>query len=235
MHNLQNYISKFLKYYQGFLYYRKAINLKTLYFNLKNFPLQIALKLPIIISNKCLINNSSGMIKINGNITTGMIKIGFGNVGIFDRKRSRSILQNSGTIIFNGKANIGHGSKINVESTGVLEFGDNFIMVAESSIIVTKRVAFGNNCLISWNNLFMDTDFHRIVDENDMIINNPQEISIGSFVWIGCRCTILKGANIKDGSVIGANSVISNNLDSTNSVYVGNPPKCIKKNITWQM
>ncbi|GHV72139.1 hypothetical protein AGMMS49928_28010 [Spirochaetia bacterium] len=79
----------------------------------------------------------------------------------------------------------------------------------------------------------MDTDFHKILDKNNNIINVPQEIIIGNNVWIGCRSLILKGARIKDGSIIGANSTVVNELENENSIYVGNPTKCIRKDITW--
>jgi hypothetical protein len=47
--------------------------------------------------------------------------------------------------------------------------------------------------LISWENLFMDTDAHKII-QNVIIINGPEKIIVGNHAWIGCRCTILKGS-----------------------------------------
>lgn len=79
----------------------------------------------------------------------------------------------------------------------------------------------------------MDYDFHEIIDENNCVINEPEEIIIGNNVWIGCRCLILKGVEIKDGSVVGANSTVTRQLEKENSVYAGNPVKCIKENIKW--
>ena len=64
-----------------------------------------------------------------------MISIGYGEVGIFDMKRSRSIWQVYGEVVFKGKANIGHGSKISVDKNGTLELGNNFKTTAESAIV----------------------------------------------------------------------------------------------------
>jgi acetyltransferase-like isoleucine patch superfamily enzyme len=80
----------------------------------------------------------------------------------------------------------------------------------------------------------MDTDFHKIKDVNNKIVNEPQEIIIGEHVWIGCRCLILKGSKIKKGTIIGANASIIGELEYENSIYVGNPAKCIRRNITWE-
>ncbi|MDR2496244.1 MAG: hypothetical protein LBD21_03875 [Tannerellaceae bacterium] len=213
--------------------YLGAMNWKTFYINLKYFPLKNALKLPILISGKVWLKNCSGKIEILGNIYPGMVRIGFGSVGIFDKKRSRSILEVSGKMVFNGSASIGHGSKISVGKDGILKFGDRFSITAETSIVCYKAITFGENCLISWDNLFMDTDLHKILNENSEIINEPKEISVGKNVWIGCRCLILKGSEIKDGNIVGANSTIAGKLENENSIYIGNPIKCIKQNITW--
>ncbi len=65
----------------------------------------------------------------------------------------------NGIINFNGRRNIGHGSKISVGKDGILTFGQNFNITAESSIVCYNNISFGNNCLLSWDILIMDTDF----------------------------------------------------------------------------
>jgi acetyltransferase-like isoleucine patch superfamily enzyme len=210
-----------------------AINWKTIYVNFKFLPLRKAVKLPILVSSKVWLKTYSGKIEICGNIRSGMIKIGFGEVGIFDEKHSRSILEFSGKIIFNGAANIGHGSKISVGKDGILDIGNNFIITAESSIVCYKHIRFGASCLISWDNLFIDTDFHKIIDKENKVVNEPEEIIIEDHVWISCRCLILKGAKIKEGTIIGANTTVVNELKNKNSIYVGNPVRCIRENIVW--
>ena len=168
-------------------------------------------------------------------IKAGMIRIGFGDVGIFDRIFSRTIIQLDGKIIFYGDASIGHGSKVSVGENGVLEIGKNFTITAETSIICHKKIKFGNNVLISWENLFMDTDFHKIKNkEKNSIINEPEEISIGDNVWFGCKNTILKGSQIKNNCVIGSNSLINKKFNKDNLLIAGNPAKILKENIVWE-
>lgn len=62
---------------------------------------------------------------------------------------------------------------------------------------------------------------HREIQEH-----NNYEINIGDDVWIGYGCTILSGVTIGRGSIIGARSIVSQNIEPY-SVYVGN--KVIKK------
>ena len=89
--------------------------------------------------------------------------------------------------------------------------------------------------MISWENLVMDTDFHKIKNiEKSDIINISKEISIGNNVWIGCRNTILKGSIIMDNSVIGANSLVNKEFKKENVLIAGNPAKILKENIVWE-
>lgn len=216
------------------MYILRRLNLKTIYFNFKYLPFKQAIRIPILISNNVYLRQVSGSIKFECPIEPFLIQIGYGNVGIFDDKKSRSIWDVCGEVIFKGRAKIGHGSKICVGSTGTLEIGENFTITAESSIVAFCKIIFGKNCLLSWDILVMDTDFHKIKDELGSIINEPQPITIGNDVWVGCRCLILKGTDIPNGCVIGAGSLVNKLLKNEHSVYVGNPIKCSKENILWE-
>lgn len=212
----------------------KKINIKTLYFNLKYLPIHEAIKLPFLISKNVFFLKTGGTIQIDAHIKTGMIQIGYGKIGIFDMKRSRSIWQVSGQIVFKGKAHIGHGTKISVKKDAKIEFGDNFYVTAESEIIAHNNIQFGDNVLISWDCLIMDTDFHKIYDLTGLLINAPEPIIIGKRVWIGCRNVILKGSQISNDSIIGANSFLSKDISSQSGIFAGNPIRFIKGGITWE-
>ncbi|AYL94598.1 acyltransferase [Mucilaginibacter celer] len=210
------------------------INLKSVIFNFKYFPFKTAIKLPVLISNNIYLHKMGGTVMINGPIKTALVQIGYGKVGISDFKRARGVWQVFGDVVFNGRAFIMHGCKINVGKNGKLTFGENFNMSTEVAIVAEKQITIGNNSGISWESLVMDTDFHHIFDENGQIINHPKEVIIGDNVWVGCRCTILKGANLPDGSIIAAGSLVTKKLVGNNSIFGGNPMRVLKENITWQ-
>ena len=205
----------------------------TLYFNFKYLKFDDAIKLPILVSHRVYLREMGGRVRLDASATFGMVRIGFGNVGIFDQQRSRTIWLVSGLVIFKGIANIGHGSKISVSGIGILTIGDQFSMTAESQVVCEKAITFGNNVLISWENLFLDTDFHKI-KTNGLTTNLPKEIVIGNHVWIGCRCTILKGTYIGDEIIVAANSTLSGRFDQNHTIVGGNPAKVVKKQVTWE-
>ena len=213
-----------------------SINLITLYLNLKYFRFRDAIKFPILIFGRTSIHSLKGNILYTGKISTGVITIGKSQVGIFD-KRHRTVFNILGTLVFEGKTNIGRGSAISIGENSILKLGNNFTISGKSSIICSgeKNIVFGNNNLLSWDVLVMNTDFHKIIDEaTDTVLNMPKDIIIGDDVWIGCNTKILKGSTIADKCIIGANSIVSSSASDSNSIYVGSPIRKIKENVSWR-
>ncbi len=81
----------------------------------------------------------------------------------------------------------------------------------------------------------MCSDGHVILDEDGDIVNQNGNIVIGSRVWLGLNSKILKGANIGENSVVGANSCIESGLYPPNSYLVGSPAVVKKTCIHWQL
>ena len=206
---------------------------KTIYFNFKYFDLKTALKLPVLVSHNTKIVCAKGKVLITAPIKFGMINIGYSNVEIFDKARSRTIWAVRGEVVFNGIANIGHGSKVTVSASGVLEFGHNFWITAESQIMCHERIKFGEGVLISWQCLLMDTDHHRVL-VNDEVVNEDKAIIIGNNVWIACRTTVLKGSRIDDNTVVAATSTVCSSFEQQNCVIAGVPAQIVKENVTWE-
>lgn len=202
--------------------------LKTLRINLKYFGLKGLFVLPIIVSRNFHLARLKGSVQLN-EYRRGVVKLGFSSVFVSDKKYERGIFYNTGTLIFNGGARIYHGAKIWNE--GIIEFGKNF-RSASSQFVCKLKITIGNDSLISWDSLLMDTDFHPIYNLQNEIINKDREIVIGNNVWIGCRCIVLHGAQIPDGAIIGTGSTISKKLDKEKSIYV-NVNKKVKEEITW--
>ena len=205
---------------------------KTLRFNFHYFPFKTAVKLPVVVSHRTFLRELNGKVNLPENIDTAMVKIGFGDVGHYDRKRSRTIWQVSGEVNFSGKASIGHGSKISVR--GKLNLGEKFNMTAESTIVCAKEITFGNDCLVSWDVLLMDTDEHPLYDTENQRINDDKPIVIGNHVWIGCKCIILKGAQMPDNSVLAAGTLLKTEFAGNNQVVGGNPPAILKREVRWE-
>jgi acetyltransferase-like isoleucine patch superfamily enzyme len=225
MHILKNII----------IYCWKVAWLKTIYFNLSYFPIQDAIRLPILVFNNTRLLRMKGKIVIEGNIKFGLVKLGHHNAGTLDMKYNRTIWQNDGTVFFLGSVNIGSGTRLSINKDASLTIGNNFCITGGSSIICSNNIYFGEGCLLSWDILIMDTDFHNVLNINQEIINFSKPIRIGDRVWIGCRSIILKGVNICNDIVIAAGSKITKDIKDPNCIIGGmDNPKIIKENIYWR-
>lgn len=207
---------------------------KTVIFNLKYFGVKGLFKLPVLVSRKVKFVNTGGKVKLEGNLGFGIIRLGFSDVGIFDKRYDRTIWDVRGNVVFKGSARIGYGSKISVGSTGTLVLGDNFIITASSAVVCFSNVRFGDNCLLSWDNLFIDNDFHNVIMKDGKTIGKSKDITVGNDVWISCRCTVLKGTVIPDNCVIGSNSLLNKVYEKPNCLYAGVPAKMIKEIEKWE-
>ena len=208
-----------------------------MYFNLHYFPLSQAIRMPALIFWRTKLATMKGEIMMDTPIRRGVLKVGEHGLGIIDPHYSRTIWAVQGKLVIKGQANIGRGSKIGIGQDATLTLGKNFTITGSSEIVCQKEITFGNNCLLSWGILIMDTDFHHILNSEGQTINPPKPVTIGNHVWIGCRNTILKGVKIADNNIISANSTITREISESNCIVGGHGKhaEIIKREVNWEM
>ena len=208
---------------------------KTLYFNLRYFPLKTALHLPVHIFRNVEISMTKGKIVLPSP-KYGMVKLGKPDKYSFDRKGNITKWKSEGTLIVHGQVIFGRGCGIRIGKEATLEIGQNTCLTGHTDIACFKQITIGRDCLISWDVLIMDTDFHHIKDNNGKL-NEPKPIVIGDHVWIGCRCTVLKGTTIQSDNVIAAGTLVTRNIKDTKSVIgsVGGKLAQIKEEVSWSI
>ncbi|MGB5025307.1 MAG: acyltransferase [Saprospiraceae bacterium] len=104
-----------------------------------------------------------------------------------------------------------------VLAIGSLKIGSNVFVNKYSRIIAHESIIIGDNVLIAQFVTVLDHDHNRNFDINKNMIfenYNTSPIVIGNNVLIGDKVSILKGSQIGDNVVIGANCVISGSITS---------------------
>ena len=218
-----------------FRIFRDVSWLKTIIFNFNYFSISTAIHLPVFIFKNTCLSAVKGKILFKCPIRMGIVRIGIHDLGTIDSKYNRTIWHCNGTVVFSGTASIGSGTRISINRGGSLLVGDKFCITGGSTIICSNKISFGDECLLSWDILIMDTDFHRILNEKNDIVNISKPIFIGNHVWIGCRNLILKGVHIADNVVVAAGSKTTKDVAESYCI-VGERDfsKIIKNNVYWE-
>lgn len=165
-------------------------------------------------------------------LTTAFLKNGFGSFG-------------KGSIIFapsrvDGLRNIYVGDNVTIRAmswlcalkkfdTSKITIGNGCYMGHFFHCTAMNTISIGEKVLIA-DKVFITDNSHGFQDINIPFMDNPLEskgsVSIGDGTWIGENVCIL-GASIGSHSIIGANSVVTNNIPGY-SIAVGNPAKVIR-------
>jgi acetyltransferase-like isoleucine patch superfamily enzyme len=115
-------------------------------------------------------------------------------------------------------------------------------MINVSWIICDERIEIGDHVLVSWNAVLMDSyrlspdvptrrrQLERMwrdrVEPDDPMQSKP--IRVGNAAWIGFESIVLPGVTIGDGSIVGARSVVADDVPPY-SIVAGNPARVVRR------
>lgn len=135
---------------------------------------------------------------------------------------------------FCGKLILDHcGKNVNIEKgaqfSAEVSLGDNSGIGVNA--IISSYVTIGNDVMMGPYCMMFTTN-HGIDDLSVPMwkqpSTEPKPIIIEDDVWIGARVIILPGVQVGKGSVIGAGSVVTHNVEPY-SIVAGNPARLIRK------
>lgn len=129
---------------------------------------------------------------------------------------------------------IGYDITFEITKNAKLIIGNNVKITQNVILSSGKEIFIGDDTLIAENTSIRDGD-HNVFN-GELITHQPsiyKPIYIGSDVWIGAGCLILKGSILPKGVVIAANSVVIEKTKmEENWIYGGSPVKEIKQRPT---
>lgn len=124
------------------------------------------------------------------------------------------------SITFLGNASIAQGVSIMVGKNASIIVGDGVTIAHNTQVLCNKHISIGAGSTISWNALLIDTDNHHPLSTDGKSLRLPVlPLIIGERVGIQANVTIPRGVTIGDDSVIGAGTVLRQNIDPECIVY----------------
>lgn len=154
--------------------------------------------------------------------------------------RFRSELEDG--LVFKSGSHTYKSTMFDVGPSGRVRLGE-YALVHGARIICDSEVLIGDYTMISWNVLIMDCyrvpvsptarrawlrSFSRGDHEAGESGDDAHPVRIDANVWIGFDVCVLPGVRIGAGSIIGARSVVTDDVPSY-TVSAGNPARVIRQ------
>lgn len=157
-----------------------------------------------------------------------------------EKVRNTKIIIEKNACMLLDKASRGHDGIIQVATCAQLYIGERSSFGdAHIAAHTFSKMRIGKDCLFSWGEMVFCSDGHAIFEildsEKHAVRTNPNEndeLIIGDHVWLGYRCHIVSGANIGDGCIVGAGSLVNKKFPN-NCIIAGVPARIIKRNRAW--
>jgi len=143
----------------------------------------------------------------------------------------------SKTAIINNRKLVQFGKNSEVQDYVIIKTFKNIVSIGENSQINPFTVIYGGAGVEIGNNVMIAPHCAIAAGTHDFIqVDKPMRLA-GSFdkgpivieddVWVGANCTITDGVRIGRGAVVGANSVVTKNVDPYDIVG-GTPARKIR-------
>jgi acetyltransferase-like isoleucine patch superfamily enzyme len=132
------------------------------------------------------------------------------------------------------------GTMFDVGPRGRVSLGD-YALVHGARIICDAEVEIGDYALISWNVVLMDSyrvpldpaerrrELERVPGRRPrhLASGTGRPVRIGRNVWVGFDACVLPGVTIGEGAVVGARSVVDQDVPPY-TVVAGNPARVVR-------
>ncbi len=133
----------------------------------------------------------------------------------------------TGNLTLGEYCRLGRNVLFETNGNGRIVIGNRVRINDGSTITAHAGISIGDDVLVG--EYVSIRDANHGIERGKLIrsqVHQCDAITIGSDVWIGRGCCILKGITIGNGAVVGANSVVTSDVDG-NVIVAGAPARAI--------
>ncbi len=165
-------------------------------------------------------------------VENGVLSVGYHYLPLYRRECGGLLRLWHSTLRIRGNVWIRPGVEITAQGADVV-IGDGTVLNERLTLASKGRVEIGAHCHIGADGLIFDYDFHKHALASQKPEDVPKDVSIKDHCWIGSNVTILKGVVIGEGSIVGAHSVVTRDVQPRTMV-AGAPARIVKENVIWE-
>lgn len=143
-------------------------------------------------------------------------------------------LGKNASLSINGDFEIGQGVSLSMSGGGKLNIGGKRLssgsgITKDTIVMVEESLSIGCDVIVAWGCTITDSDWHDIEGQV-----RCKPVVIGDHVWVGHQVSVLKGAVIPSGCIVGARSVVGSSDFPENALIAGAPAVIVKTGIAWK-
>ncbi len=136
------------------------------------------------------------------------------------RDRTVLILEEGSKLICKGNVFIAPGSTIKIRAGATVIFDGGNHIAHDCTILCGRKIHFGQDASVSWNVNLIDDDGHFFVNsEGKRLRRFYKPLIIGKKAGLQMNVTVPSGVTIGDSAVVGANTVIRQDIPDRSLVY----------------
>ena len=113
-----------------------------------------------------------------------------------------------------------------------IEVGDGTGINRRTEVVSEIGVRIGSYCLISWDVLITDTDYH-VVETQDGPRPVRAPVVIEDSVWIGIGARVLKGVTVGEGAIVAAGATVTRDVPP-HTLVAGTPARVLREGVRWR-
>jgi acetyltransferase-like isoleucine patch superfamily enzyme/coenzyme F420-reducing hydrogenase beta subunit len=180
----------------------------------------------IVINKHCILDiKKEAKIVLKGALTLGWKKFPSSKL------ETRLLVENKGQLLVDDSFTVGYGSDIEVFDNAKLHIEGKGATNINATIICGEAITLGKYVMLGRDVTIRDNNGNHYIARRGY--KNTRPVIIGQHAWLCEGCTVIAGAIIGDGAIIGAKSLVANTVPAFTMVS-GVPSTVVDEDVYWK-
>ena len=144
---------------------------------------------------------------------------------------TRIFIGNNAVLEFEGGNTVGYGSCIEVHDNAKILFKEGSKTNTCCTFVSQEYIEIGEQAMLGRHVTIRDNNGNHYINRDGY--RNSRPVVVGDKAWLTEACTLLSGAKIGQGAIIGAHAVVSSHIKPF-AMAIGNPAQVVDENVLWK-